>query len=193
MIVGRTVKLRALEWGDQLQLVEWRNDLDVHKWFFEYEPQSFVKQKEWFEHFLQRGDEKLFMITTLDDHPLGTIGLTEIDMRSRKAYLGRFYIGSKEDRGKTYGPEAEWLLLQYCFDHLNLNRVYCEVFAFNRTVISLHKAFGFKEEGVLREDIFHQGLHRDVVVMGLLWSEYEKVKVEVQKRLEKLFQWVANA
>ena len=172
MILGHSVMLRAFEREDMPQIVQWRNDPEVYRYFFEYEPQSLVRQERWFEQLLNRADEKLFMIITRQGETLGTIGLVRIDWRSRKAYLSRFYIGNPQNRLKVFGAEAEFLMLRYAFEHMNLNRLYCEVFAFNKSVVSLHKRFGFQVEGVLRQDVFHEGKYEDVVVMGLLRDEY---------------------
>ena len=186
MIVGYSVLLRALEKEDMPQIVQWRNDPEVYRYFFEYEPQSLIQQERWFELLINRSDEKLFMITTKQGEALGTIGLVRIDWRSRKAYLGRFYIGNPKHRLAAFGAEAEFLMLQYSFDHLNLNRLYCEVFAFNKAVISLHKRLGFQVEGVLRQDMFHEEKYEDVVVMGLLRDEYLSLQPSLMEFFDRV-------
>jgi diamine N-acetyltransferase len=172
MIRGTTVALRAVEHSDLAQIVTWRNHPEVYRYFFECEPTSLAQQERWFEGLLSRSDEKLFMIVSLDGVSLGTVGLVHIDWRSRKAEWGRFYIGESPRRSSIYGAEAEFLLLDYAFSHLNLNKLYCGTFAFNKSVLSMHKRFGFQVEGTLRRHVFHEGRYEDVVVMGLLRDEF---------------------
>lgn len=148
MLIGRRVRFRAVEEEDLSKIVKWRNSPQIYDFFFEYEPLSLIKQKIWFEKHLQTPTEKLFIISSLEGEAIGTVGFTHIDLRNRKAEWGRFLIGEEKFLKKGYGPEVEFLILEYAFEHLNLNRLYCEVLATNPTVISLHKKFGFKEEEV---------------------------------------------
>ncbi|OFW08465.1 MAG: UDP-4-amino-4,6-dideoxy-N-acetyl-beta-L-altrosamine N-acetyltransferase [Acidobacteria bacterium RIFCSPLOWO2_12_FULL_59_11] len=173
MIVGKRLQLRAIEADDLVLLIKWRNDPKVYQYFFEHEPLSLEMQRRWFETFLARGDEKLWIIEIAGEaKPIGTIGLVHIDWRNRKTEIGRILIYGEEQRGRGYGSEAEWLVLRYAFDHMNLNRICCEVYADNERGIQIHKIFGFKEEGRFREHIFRDGEYREVVYLALLRSEY---------------------
>jgi UDP-4-amino-4,6-dideoxy-N-acetyl-beta-L-altrosamine N-acetyltransferase len=188
MLIGHFVKLRAVERTDSPIIVRWRNDPAVMDHFFEYEPLSLVQQERWFESFLTRRDEKLFIIALPDGTPLGTVGLVDIDWRNRRAEWGRFYIGDPAHRMGTFGAEAEFLIIQYVFVHLNLHKLYCKTFSFNTTVLSLHKRFGFVEEGVLREHIYRKGKYEDVTVMSLLAREFELVRQSLSDLFSKLAQ-----
>jgi len=174
MIIGKRIRLRAIEPDDLPLLQKWRNDPSIYEFFFEHEPLSLVMQRRWFESFLQKGDEKFWIVESNEENkPIGTIALVHLDWRNRKAELGRILIADEQYRHGGYGAEAESLVLRYAFDHLNLNRVYCEVFADNERGVRIHKAFGFKQEGTFREYVFKGGRYRDVVYLALLRSEYE--------------------
>jgi UDP-4-amino-4,6-dideoxy-N-acetyl-beta-L-altrosamine N-acetyltransferase len=172
MLVGKRIKLRAIEEEDIPKMVEWRNSPDVYEFFYEYEPLSKIKQKMWLEKHFADPTEKLFIISTLDGEAIGTVGFVHIDHRNRKAEWGRFLIGEEKYSKGGYGAEVEFLILEYAFEHLNLNKLYCEVLTNNPTVISLHKKFGFKEEGVFRQHIYKGSEYVDAVVMSLLREEY---------------------
>ncbi|MGA2331875.1 MAG: UDP-4-amino-4,6-dideoxy-N-acetyl-beta-L-altrosamine N-acetyltransferase [Syntrophales bacterium] len=183
MIVGKRIKLRAIEYEDLPLIIKWRNDPDIYQYFYEYEPLSLVSQRKWFENFLQKKDEKLWIIESIaDNEAIGTLGLARIDWRNRKAEWGRIFIYPEKYRRKGYGAEAISLLLQYSFDHINLNRLCCDAFANNERVISLYKEFGFKEEGLFRQYIFKNGQYRDVVYLALLKEEYLNHSKEVIKK-----------
>lgn len=174
MITGPRVRLRAIEQDDIPVLVKWRNDPDVYLHFFEHEPLSEMMQRRWVERLIDKGDEKMWLVETVAAAELiGTIGLVHTDWRNRKAEWGRFLIYPSDYRRKGYGAEALALLLQYVFDHMNLNRLYCEVFADNGPAIALYRKFEFREEGTFRQHIFRCGHYRDVLCMSLLKSEYE--------------------
>ena len=144
---------------------------------------SLFAQKRWFEQWSFRTDEKLFMITMKDGTPIGTIGLVNIDLRNRRAEGGRLLLGKLEWREQGYGAEAEFLLLKYAFNHLNLHKISTEVFKFHTTVISLHKKFGMKRAGLLKDHVFRNGKYEDVVIMELFRKDFD---AQCQK-LDRLF------
>lgn len=172
MIAGQQIRLRAIEEQDQPLLLAWRNDPQVYRHFFEHEPTSLAMQERWFARFLERGDEKFWIAETLaDPRPVGTIALVGIDWRSRHAEMGRILVYPPDARGAGVGREMCRLALEYGFAHLNLNRIFCEVFADNAPAIALYRRLGFREEGRLRSHVFAEGRYRDVLVFGLLREE----------------------
>jgi diamine N-acetyltransferase len=175
MIVGERIRLRAIEYEDLPMLVEWRNNPQVNRFFFEHEPLSLVMQREWFERSLQRKDEKFWIVETIDEaEPIGTVALVNIDWRNRKAEVGRVLIYPQEYRGSGYGIELMSLVLKFGFEHLNLNRLYCEVFADNRAALALYGRMGFREEGQFRKHIYRDGHYEDVIYLACLRDDYFK-------------------
>jgi UDP-4-amino-4,6-dideoxy-N-acetyl-beta-L-altrosamine N-acetyltransferase len=184
MIIGKRIQLRAIEYEDLPLMVKWRNDPEVYQYFYEQEPLSLVVQKAWFEKFLQKPDERLWIVETIETkEAIGTVGLVHIDWRNRKAEWGRLLIYPDKYRHGGYGSEIESLILRYFFDHMNMNRLQCELFAENENVIALHKKFGFKQEGLFRQYIFKEGRYRDVVYLAMLREEY--LSDETQARIAK--------
>jgi len=180
MITGKHVRLRAIEENDLLTLTNWRNDPEVYRQFFEYEPLSLVMERKWFDEFLKRREEKFWIAETIkESKPVGTIGLVNIHWRNRRAEMGRVLV-CPECRGNGYGKEMSELLLEYAFDHMNLNRIYLEVFADNTRAVSLYKSLGFLEEGLLREHVFADGRYCDVSILGILREEYLAASRQIQ-------------
>jgi diamine N-acetyltransferase len=197
VIVGKRVQLRAVEYEDLPLLVKWRNDPEIYQYFYEQEPLSLAMQKAWFEKLLQKPDERLWMIETREsaglegkDEPrgtaIGTVGLVHMDWRSRKAEWGRFLIYPDAYRHGGYGSEVESLILRYIFDHMNMNRLQCEVFADNEHVIAMHQKFGFQQEGLFREYVFKEGRYRSVAYLALLRQDYlsDAVQARIARYLD---------
>jgi UDP-4-amino-4,6-dideoxy-N-acetyl-beta-L-altrosamine N-acetyltransferase len=173
VIVGKRVQLRAIEYDDLPLLVKWRNDPDIYQYFYEQEPLSLAMQRAWFEKLLQRSDERLWLIEARETgEAIGTVGLVHIDWRNRKAEWGRFLIYPDEYRHGGYGSEVESLILRYFFDHMNMNRLQCEVFADNENVVALHTKFGFRQEGLFQEYVYKNGQYCSVAYLALLRSDY---------------------
>ena len=81
------------------------------------------------------------------------------------------FIGDEENRNKGYGAEALNLLLDYCFDYLNVNNVMLKVFSFNERAINCYRKLGFKEIGRRRQSYYLKGKFYDEVFMDILKSE----------------------
>ena len=172
MLIGKNIKLRGVKDSDIPKMAEWRNSPDIYSSFYEYEPISDISQRRWLEKHLNDPTEKLFIISTLDGKPIGTVGFTHIDLRNRKTESGRFLIGEKDYQNKGYGPKASILSLEYAFEHMNLNKVYLEVLSSNNKAIKLYKKLGYTAEGLRRQHIYKGGKYLDVTIMALLRKTY---------------------
>lgn len=182
MIVGKRIQLRAIEYDDLPLIVQWRNDPEVYQYFYEHEPLSLVMQRAWFEKYLARSDEKLWIVEAKDkNESIGTVGLVHIDWRNRKAEWGRLLIYPDQYKHGGYGSEIESLILRFFFDNMNMNRLQCEVFLENESVWKLHEKFGFNQEGLFRQYIFKDGKYKDVVYLAMLRDDY--LTTETQARI----------
>ncbi len=172
MLNGKRVSLRAIEEADLGLIARWRSNPEVYEYFYEYLPISLSQQKDWYLSQKNNKSEINFSVVLNSGETIGTVSIVHIDLRNRKAEWGRLIIGPDEYKSAGYGREVEMLILQYCFEHLNLNKLYCEVLSTNMKVVNMHKKFGFKEEGIFRNHIFKGGKYIDVICMALLASDY---------------------
>jgi UDP-4-amino-4,6-dideoxy-N-acetyl-beta-L-altrosamine N-acetyltransferase len=179
LIIGKRIQLRAIEYEDLPLMVEWRNNPEIYKYFFEHEPTSLIMQTRWFEKYISCQDEKLWIIEDIVAHSsIGTIGLVNIDWRNRKAEFGRFFIGSKNYHHNGYGSEAVSLILQYFFNHMNMNRLYGFVFSDNTHVLDLYEKFGFIQESKFNQYIYREGEYADIVCVAILREFYLSEKTQ---------------
>lgn len=178
MLTGTRVCLREVEEKDLELLVQWRNDPENNKWFFNARPLTLDGQQKWLESVRNDPWREFFIITSMPENlkPVGTIGLCHIDHEHRCAEFGNLLIGEETDRGKGYTKEAVRLVLDHAFFDLGLNRLYLEVFSHNHVAISFYKRRGFVIEGVLRNARFKNGRYLNVIIMGLLKYEYLEAK-----------------
>jgi RimJ/RimL family protein N-acetyltransferase len=172
---GALVRLRGLEKSDLDAIMKWVNDEEV-KQFLGAGPLTYPvsrMQEENFIEFANRpaDDRKTFAIETLAGEYLGGIDFHTINWIDRFAEIG-IVIGDKRFWGKGYGTDAMRVMLRLAFDKMGLHRVWLRVFAFNERAIASYEKCGFRREGVLREQRFWGGKYHDVLVMGLLESEY---------------------
>jgi len=168
----QSVYLSALRDGDIHKLFSWINDRDTVMWNAPFAPTHFRNHVEWFEAVRQRTDLAIFAIRAVDeDRLVGTCQLHSFHPVHRSAEL-QIRIGEGRDRGKGYGRSALALLLRHGFLDKNLSRIQLSVFSDNFAAIQLYSRAGFQEEGRLRQAAYIDGQFKDVLVMGLLRSEF---------------------
>ncbi len=56
-------------------------------------------------------------------------------------------IGEKAERGKGYAADALQVLIQYCFNYLLLNQIYCSINESNTISLHLFQQVGFRITG----------------------------------------------
>ncbi len=170
-LIGERIYLRALEKEDLEQCLEWINDPEIrHLATLEEYPFNRAKEEEWFEKVNKDKNVILFAICLNDDKLIGNLGIT---LLSGNANLG-IMIGEKEYLGQGYGTEAMKLVLDYCFNTLNLHRVALGVSEFNERAIKCYEKVGFKKEGISREAVYKNGRYWNNIKMGILKQEWSK-------------------
>lgn len=176
MIKGKHIGLRALEKEDLGDLRDWRNLPHFRRNFRETRELSLSDQDNWFASLQQTRDKNfMFGIVRLSDNKLiGACGLLYVNWVIRSADYS-FYIGEDEayidDQG--WAKEATEKLISYGFNSLNLNKIWMELYEFDRKKIDFFtKEFGFKQDGILRENCFEDGRYWDSVLISLLKKEH---------------------
>ena len=131
MLTGKHTSLRAIEKNDLPQLMEWRNNPELRKYFRESREINSFNQIKWFESINDVNSlHKMFSIVeTGSNQLLGACGLCYLDWMNRSAdfsiYIGHndLYIDNK------YAVEAAELMIDYGFNVLNLHRLWAEIYS----------------------------------------------------------------
>ncbi len=177
MIVGKRVRLRAIEREDLPRFVDWLNDPEVRRNLILYQPLSIGQEELWYESILKESaDEQPLCIEVKIGERwdlAGNIGFMQLNQHDRSAEIGIF-IGRKDLWNKGYGCEAMRLMAGHGFNDLNLNRIYLRVYETNLNGVRCYEKAGFKHEGRLREARFHEGRYINMLMMSILRSEWTK-------------------
>jgi len=177
MIKGKLVGLRAVEREDLNLLKDWRNIESFRKNFREVRELNLANQEEWFNKCcINNPNDFMFIIERLDNKiPIGACGLLYINWIIRSGDFS-FYIGEGEkyidDEG--YAKDACKLLINYGFNNLNLNKIWMELYEFDKAKLSFfQKQFGFSKDGKLRKNCFENGKYWDSYILSLLKDEFQ--------------------
>lgn len=184
MIIGKHIRLRAVEKDDLPLFVRWLNDREVYRSLLIRSPLSLASEEKWYENMLARPPAQHPLVIEIESlsgwQPIGTCSFHEIDWLNRSAEFG-IMLGEKSEWGKGWGRKAVRLLVHHGFANLNLNRIYLYVFASNERAIRAYQAAGFTTEGRLRQDIFQNGQYIDALVMGMLRSEWQMEAIHADR------------
>lgn len=71
-------------------------------------------------------------------------------------------------RNRGLGSEATRMIVDYVFEHLPINRIELNVFAFNPRAIHVYERAGFVREGVSRAALYWDGEYHDSIQMSIL-------------------------
>jgi len=167
------LKLRAPEPADLDVLFSWENDTRV--WHISSTSSPFSKQT--LKNYLNSvqdiyTDRQLrLMIDDSNGKAIGCVDLYEFDPLHQRAGIG-ILIGDEADRGKGYASTALGLLIEYAFNHLLMNQLYCTIPVTNHASIHLFEQAKFRQCGTLKQWINLAGDFQDAHIYQLFKSDH---------------------
>ena len=108
-----------------------------------------------------------------DDGYIGQVGIHQIHWRSRVGRLA-LVIAEREKMGQGFGTATAAACIDYAFDELELHKLWLMIFETNTRSEQIYARLGFIEEGLLREEYFHNDGWHNMRRMSLLQSEWAK-------------------
>ncbi|MCK8061594.1 MULTISPECIES: GNAT family N-acetyltransferase [unclassified Fusibacter] len=120
------------------------------------------------------GEEDNFYI--IEDIFLNPVGNINTHSCSRTDGTFEYGLGiRKKHRGLGYASDAVRLVLDFYFNELNYQKCNVKIYSYNTESINLHLKLGFVEEGRIRRSFFGKGAYHDIICMGLLREEFERI------------------
>jgi RimJ/RimL family protein N-acetyltransferase len=107
----------------------------------------------------------------------------DIQLFHQTLQLGYTWYG-KEYQGTGLNRNCKYLLLEFAFEQMNMQRVEFRADNNNKRSIQAMKSIGCKEEGILRSNCANkEGLRRDSIVLSILKKEWDESVKESLKRM----------
>lgn len=154
---------------DDLELVlAWRNHPEVRRYMLTQQQITLAEHLLWYEQSCQDATRYLLVYENA--------GVAEGFVQFTGAFKGSaadwgFYTAPESPRGS--GKKLGRAALDFGFRKIGLHKVCGKALDFNSASIHFHRALGFRQEGLLREQHLVGGSYRDLVCFGLLQSEWE--------------------
>ena len=170
MLKGKNIVLRPLALGDLKKINIWRNDVDLIKLTLGIRfPKTIEMEEEWFkEILLDRSNKNIYygIEESLSGDFIGIVQLNNIDYISRHCEFG-IMIPEIKNQKKGYATNAMEVLFNYALNVLNLRKICLKVVDYNKKAVKLYHNFGFKDEGILKEQIYFDNKYHDILLMAL--------------------------
>lgn len=141
--------------------------------FIEMQPIKTIEQAnewlKWMGGAFANKDGLRWGITLKDGTFVGSAGLHRWNREAHHAEIS-CDINHKY-WGHAYGQEALSQVIDFGWQHMNLNRIEASVIKGNRRSIHVMEKMGFKREGLLRQRVLKGGKYYDIYVFGMLHCE----------------------
>lgn len=167
MLENDRIRLRSLEISDVNRLYIWENDRSNWKVSHTITPYSNYVLTDYINSVTDVYSDKqlrLVIETKPDRVSVGTIDLFDCDFANRRAGIG-ILIADPDNRGKGIGSQVLDIIIDYCFEVLNLHQLYCNVLLDNPKSMALFEKYGFQKIGVKKDWTLYEGKFYDEVLM----------------------------
>ena len=164
------IVLRATEESEAELLRRMINDPETERmvvgWSF---PVSKADQIKWIQNQKNNSLNERYTIE-VNLEAVGMASLTQLDYKNSVCEINIKLDGGS--KGKGIGYRVINMLLNYCFNELNLHCVTAEILDYNIPSQKLFEKCGFKKEGVLRQRVYKNGEYHDLFVYSILKDEF---------------------
>lgn len=159
--------LRSMTHEDLDLVRAWRNHPSVRDFMFTREEIAAEDHRKWFEK-CAADPLRTLLIFECDGRPRGFVQFSPA--RSRGVADWGFYTAPDAEKGT--GRRLGQMALTHAFDTLGYERVAGQAIGDNAASIRMHTALGFTEEGRLRRHFFDGTNWHDIILFGLLNTEW---------------------
>ena len=185
---GKRAKLIPLTMEHAEELWETAKDESIWTHYTFRKIENIEKFREFLKASLEEASAgKGFTFTIIDKSTgrmKGGTSFLDIQPASRSLEIGRTWI-AKELQGTGFNAECKYLLLKYCFEELELIRVFFKTDSNNIRSQKAMEKIGAKYEGTLRNHMIREdGTFRHSAYYSIIESEWGEVKKILVKQSE---------
>ena len=176
------LSLEELKIGEEKifpEILKIRNENFVRMNMYNNKLISLEEHLNWIRTHLQNKTKRIFKII-FEEKLIGALITSNISL-SKKESEWAFYLTKNSKTG--LGAIVEYKFLDLFFKTYPEFELKCEVLEFNKSVISLHKKFGFEIIKTLKNRSSRDGVPLNSVLMKLIKSKWLVNKIIIEKNL----------
>lgn len=147
-------------------LIALRNDPSTWMSLTDPLPLSREKQEAWLRVTNTSRDRFYWTVRSKVEGFVGIVRMDEYVPLHQSIRIGADVMPKL--RGRGYGTRIYEAMVGWCFDQLNIHRIWLLVIDTNERAQALYVKAGFQIEGKMRQAIWRDGTWRDYIMMSLL-------------------------
>ena len=172
-LIDANLIARPISFEDTPDIVRWRNQPEVKRYFIYQKPFTIESHNEWMKNSVITGKVKQFIVETMPNQlSIGSVYLRDINMAERTAEYGVF-IGEKTAIHHGYGTKMVKWITEYAKEELHLNYIIGRIYADNIASLSAAKRAGFKETKKIYKYVQIDGVWKDI---GFLKKDFSQTR-----------------
>jgi RimJ/RimL family protein N-acetyltransferase len=176
VIIRKDVIIKDLSLDLAPNMFRWMCDPAVSSNIGLREKPSLEKTQSWITKALQDPSMRPYAIM-YDGNHVGNVTLDRIDNYLSSSRFS-IYIGEPSARQVGgVGCTGTYLALREAFSSLGFHKIWLTVHVRNFPAINVYRKLGFSLEGILRDEFWLDGQRINLLYMGLLKEEYERLSV----------------
>ena len=154
--------------------VNWLNDVRVNKYLESSSNYTLNKLEKYLSIIQENKILAWAIVLKHNNKHIGNIKIDPIDIKNSTCRYG-IMIGDYNEWGKNYAKNASELVIEYCFNTLNLREMYLGVVEEHKGAINLYKKLNFVISGKWDpEYVNYNGIIYHIIRMSLINKNYFK-------------------
>ncbi len=137
------LKFSGISLQDAENLVKWRSDENIIKYFLNPTPVTMEQHLSWFNNYLKNTTRYDFIIRIKENNtPIGVVGISSIDYSNKTCEIN-YALGENAYHNKGYASEAVSSLINFSIKMLDIDSFFAEIHENNLASENLIKKMGF--------------------------------------------------
>lgn len=179
-MIRNNLKLKDLA-EEHLELVfNWRNETFIRNVMFDSNLIKWENHIKWF-NTVRQANNKICKVFYYDEIPLGVANFQFTDALRNSGEWG-FYLGER-DTPKGMGKALAYTMLNFLFEEIGIEEVRAKVLDYNEVSLKFHEKVGFKQEDILKGDIYKDNKLYDIYTYRLLEEEWLQARKILEQEL----------
>lgn len=168
------VTIRPICEHDTENIIKWRNNPSVRKFFIDQNLVTAEIHKRWLENYVYKKIVYQFIIHNgTEKRDVGSIFLRDVDLVNKTAEYGIF-IGEDDQRGKGIAYLASKEILDFGFNELKLDKIMLRVLKENEVAIKSYERIGFKHTNANKIVEYIHDVPQEIIFMDIDKENYRK-------------------
>ncbi len=161
------IQIKDFVYEDIENKTKWMNNKQVNKyiWNEPWKETTLKEQRKWFQEY-EKDDTKKFFTIYADNIAIGYVWFQNISTTNKNADI-IIVIGEDDYRGKWFGKQAMYWIIEYGFNTLWLHKINLGVVSNNIPAIKLYQSIGFTVEWEMIDEIYYDWKYYNFLSMAL--------------------------